>query len=277
MLETTTVSVVIPVYNSLATVGLAIDSCLRQTALPDEVIIIDDCSSDATGEVIRQKIAAVSGAFPAVRFILISTMENSGPAVARNLGCDIARGDFIAFLDADDRWHPEKIEQCLRVIQDRPDCWFLGHAFSVNTYEKLSNDPVIRTYNPVRVLLKNPTVTPAILFSKKITERFNPKMKYAEDHDFIFRCSLITPIFYLDQKLVALGRVPGSRGGLSEKKIRMRLGELSMYVTAAQRVKWLIPWFPVLVFYSISKHIFRLLRNGIEKLLKQQEVISSLK
>jgi glycosyltransferase involved in cell wall biosynthesis len=98
-----TVSVIIPAYNAAKVVGRAIDSALRQTAPPLEILVVDDGSTDET--------AAVVGSFPPpVRLI---AKENGGPASARNLGARRARGEWLALLDADDWWLPTKLERQL--------------------------------------------------------------------------------------------------------------------------------------------------------------------
>jgi glycosyltransferase involved in cell wall biosynthesis len=94
------VSVIIPAYNAAAYVNDAIRSALQQTWLDREVLVIDDGSSDATPAVVR-------GFGDQVRYI---RQENAGVAAARNRGIGEARGQFIAVLDADDVWLPEKLE-----------------------------------------------------------------------------------------------------------------------------------------------------------------------
>lgn len=99
------VSVIIPCFNAASYVGSAIRSVLAQTCPPVEVIVVDDCSTDNTCAV----VAEVAARAPSVR--LIELAENSGtPARPRNIGVQQARGEWIAFLDADDLWHPQKLE-----------------------------------------------------------------------------------------------------------------------------------------------------------------------
>jgi glycosyltransferase involved in cell wall biosynthesis len=102
-----TVSVIIPAYNAAATVARAIDSCLTQTRVPLEIIVVDDGSTDDT--------AAVVANFPAP--VRLLRKANGGPASARNLGARLARGDWLAMLDADDWWFPWKLERQLSLDQ----------------------------------------------------------------------------------------------------------------------------------------------------------------
>lgn len=104
-----TVSVVIPTYNHARFICEAIDSVLGQTLPPHQVVIVDDGSTDGTSEVLKRygnKICVVR-------------QQNSGVAAARNKGADIATGDLLAFLDADDVWLPRKLElQTARFVEE---------------------------------------------------------------------------------------------------------------------------------------------------------------
>jgi len=103
-----TVSVIIPAYNAAAHVVRAIDSALQQTHPPLEILVIDDGSKDRTADV----VAALP---PPVRLI---RKENGGPATARNLGASLAKGDWLALLDADDWWYPNKLRAQLACAGD---------------------------------------------------------------------------------------------------------------------------------------------------------------
>jgi len=93
------VSVIIPAYNGAAFLPEAIDSVLAQDYEPLEILVVDDGSTDDTHDVLRPYA-------PRIRYFY---QENRGPSAARNLGIERARGDLIAFLDADDRWLPGKL------------------------------------------------------------------------------------------------------------------------------------------------------------------------
>ncbi len=104
------VSVIIPAYNAQAFLRATLDSVLAQTYDRLEVIVVDDGSTDDTGAV----VAAVKATDPRVRLI---TKTNGGVSSARNAGIAAARGDYVAFLDADDIWHPEKIAAQIDVLR----------------------------------------------------------------------------------------------------------------------------------------------------------------
>ena len=106
-----TVSVVIPAYNQAKFVGQAIDSVLAQTLPPLEVIVVDDGSSDTTAAVLRNYAT----------HIRVLRQENQGVSAARNNGARIATGEFLAFLDADDLWLPEKLQRQVERFVKEPD------------------------------------------------------------------------------------------------------------------------------------------------------------
>src|SRR3954452_17033481 len=100
-----TVSAVVPAYNSGELVAEAIESIYAQTTPPDEVIVVDDGSTDHTPEVLLR--------FEGRPGFQWHRKTNGGEASARNAGVELARGEFVAFLDHDDRWRPEKLERQL--------------------------------------------------------------------------------------------------------------------------------------------------------------------
>lgn len=96
-------TVIIPVYNGEQFIGDAIESAMSQTLQPDEIVVVDDGSTDGTAAIVRR--------FPGVTLI---SQENSGPAAARNTGIRHATGDLVAMLDADDMWPADRQEIMVR-------------------------------------------------------------------------------------------------------------------------------------------------------------------
>lgn len=123
------ISIIVPVYNAERYIAETIQSVLRQSWHSWELILVDDCSEDHSAELIDgfMENAAVNSAndyavredAPAERIRLIRLTENAGAAGARNAGIDAARGQYIAFLDADDLWYPEKLERELHFMVEQ--------------------------------------------------------------------------------------------------------------------------------------------------------------
>jgi glycosyltransferase involved in cell wall biosynthesis len=105
------ISVVIPVFNGAAYVTQAIESVLDQTLLPAEVVVVDDGSSDSTAEVVQRYP-------PPVHY---RRQTNQGPGAARNLGIRESKGEFLAFLDSDDLWLPEKLRLQKALLDENPE------------------------------------------------------------------------------------------------------------------------------------------------------------
>lgn len=113
------VSVIIPTHNRVVSLKRAIESVLNQTRKPDEVIIVDDLNDATTKELCEQ--------FSADNVIYISNIEGRGASASRNLGALKAKSEFVAFLDDDDIWLPEKLEQqCALIDKKTWMCVFLN-------------------------------------------------------------------------------------------------------------------------------------------------------
>ena len=114
------ISVIIPAYNAAATLARAVDSVMEQTYPAHEIIVVDDGSTDDTGEVVERCRAQSGG--QAINYV---RQDNAGPSAARNRGVVIAGGEWIAFLDADDWYYPERLARHARMIEADPSLDFL--------------------------------------------------------------------------------------------------------------------------------------------------------
>lgn len=119
------VSIIMPAYNCAEYIGMAISSVQCQTYVNWELIIVDDCSSDDTQKVVENFCVADSR----IRYKRLA--HNSGAAVARNTAVELSEGQYLAFLDSDDIWYPEKLDKQLRFMSTQRAC------FSCTAYEKI--------------------------------------------------------------------------------------------------------------------------------------------
>jgi hypothetical protein len=106
------IGVVIPTYNRASLISETLDSILRQTHQPSEIVVVDDGSTDNTEEVVRRF-------GPSVQYVRI---ENSGECRARNVGVSFSQSEYVAFCDSDDLWHPEKLRSQVRIFEAAPEC-----------------------------------------------------------------------------------------------------------------------------------------------------------
>ena len=104
------ISVVIPAYNAERFLAETLESVLAQTLPADEILVIDDGSADATGSIAESYAPRIT----------VFRRPNGKAAAARNFGVEQATGDWIAFLDADDVWHPGKLERQMQELQSNP-------------------------------------------------------------------------------------------------------------------------------------------------------------
>jgi glycosyltransferase involved in cell wall biosynthesis len=133
------ISVIIPAYNAEQYVAKAVESCLSQTYAPHEIIVVDNGSTDGT--------AKVAESFPSpVRVIRLA--ENVGVSAARNQGVRASTGDWLAFLDADDWFLPEKLERQRRCALENEHAVLIYTAF----YASLNGVEFPARFNPPKVL-----------------------------------------------------------------------------------------------------------------------------
>jgi glycosyltransferase involved in cell wall biosynthesis len=113
-------SVVIPAYNCARTISSTLESALRQTRAPDEIIVLDDGSTDKTAALVQRYAPSVQLVYG----------KHAGAAAARNELCQLAKNELVAFLDSDDMWHPTYLEVQSKLFHDFPDAAaiFMGHV-----------------------------------------------------------------------------------------------------------------------------------------------------
>lgn len=213
LLEPSLVSIITPAWKAADHIAETIVSVQKQTYSSWEMLISDDCSPDNTCEIIESFIAKD------YRIKLIQLSENGGPARARNIALDKARGRYIAFLDSDDLWLPKKLESQLAFHQSQE-----AHL-SYTAYRRISMEsqrigrliqvPERMTYS--QVLSNTAIATSTVIVDRKRTGDFEMKPIYYDD----FGCWL---------QLLRLG---GFAAGLNEDLMRYRVREGSV-----SRNKW---------------------------------------
>lgn len=258
------ISVIVPCFNSEATIIRALDSVLHQTRLPSEIIVIDDASSDRSCELVEA--FAQRQAIPVV---LIRQPCNGGPSLARNTGWDRAGGEYIAFLDADDVWLPAKLEKQLQFLSDHPGTIACGHGFSVLTDDHTAAPDLdeIRYFGYRELLVRNRFSTPAIMVRRDIDLRFPERLRGAEDYslwlDIAHRHG---PIPKLMSMLGGCHKRLYGESGLSGRLLDMERAELAVLKTqyAAGRVGFCN--YLVLVGWSCTRFLLRAARSALAKL-----------
>lgn len=270
------VSVIIPVYNSGKDAFRAVESIARQTFLPKEVILIDDFSSEKeeTQEWLQKIKKHFSDYF---HVIILFQKSNLGPGEARNTGWNIATGKYIAFLDSDDVWHPQKIEIQYKFMEKHPNIGFSCHHLSIIKVENIpsffkssldikNNDFV--TINPIRYLFKHyPIGGTSFVMAKNVDDiRFLKGKRYSEDYlvwlEFCFKYGGVLISKYMG---AAFKPFYGERG-LSKNLWKLEVGELENYKILKEIG---VINFPIM-FLAISFSLVKFIRRTLIVILRKK-------
>ena len=213
------VSVIVPIYNAESTLHATLDSIANQSFSDLEVLLLNDCSTDSSGEIIDRYAECDS------RFQAIHLEKNYGaPAGPRNIGIDLAQGEWIAFIDSDDIWHSEKIERQLAVMKKTETLFSSTSMFNFSESEGLSfpdsNFEGTTTITFEMQLKQFLTPTSSVIVSKEVISkiRFNESLKYKarEDVDCFLHChELLTKSIKINGAMLAYrirdGQISGSK------------------------------------------------------------------
>lgn len=203
------ISVIIPTYNCDKYICEALDSVLHQTYSDYEIIVIDDGSTDSTRAIIENK-------YHGVRYYYV---KNNGVAAARNFGILMARGELIAFLDADDIWLPEKLKKQAALFNENENlgmaftenCFFDEHGITdekVNKRERLMHGDIVKN-----IFLNSYVVTSTVMVRKIYFDTigvFEEGLTVAEDDNMWMRIGMKYGVELLDEPLLMYRITAGS-------------------------------------------------------------------
>ena len=224
------VSVIIPMYNAESTIKTCIDSVLKQTYKGKvEIIVVNDGSKDNSHVIVEELIRTNNAN---INIHLVKKV-NGGVSTARNAGIKLAQGDWIALLDSDDEWLPNKLERQIQVLSENPNIDFLGtnrnrESFSAVLWNKLEH---LTKISAKLLLFKNYFSPPTIIFKKQIFFElggFDENQRYAEEGNYFIRIAQRYNCYLLDESLVITGgrKAHFGHSGLSGNLKQMELGEL---------------------------------------------------
>ena len=258
------VTVIIPCYRCASTIQRAIESVIDQTQKPKEIILIDDASNDETLAVLREFEQQHPDWIK-----VIALAENQGAASARNAGWAVASQPYIALLDSDDSWHPQKIEIQYAYMKAHPEVVLCGHSyyFLDDTLPPfLPKDA--RCIGKAKLLLSNPFVTPSVMFRSSIPFRFMSGQRYVDDHLLWMQIALADlKVVKLMLPLVKIYKGLYGETGLSSHLWAMELSELKnhvhLYNTQCIGLSALI----FLEAFSLIKFLRRLVIVGARKVV----------
>lgn len=210
------VSVIIPTYNCANYIIMSIDSVISQTVKDWEIQIIDDCSTDNTYEVLKPYLKK----YPNIHYYCLP--KNSGPAIARTEGIKKATGKYIAFLDSDDLWVPQKLEKQIDFMEKN------GAVFSCTAYAQMDENgnnlhtvmiPPDKTNYKKCILLSNPIGNLTVMYDQEILGKFQvPVIKKRNDFALWLQILKKTDYCYGMKDVLSVYRL-GRQGSVSHNKL----------------------------------------------------------
>lgn len=220
------VSVIMPVFNRVSLVSRAIDSVLAQTYKDFEIILVNDGSTDGTGSVLD----GYAHNYPCT--IKVIHQKRTGQVIARNRAINLASGKYIAFLDSDDLWLPQKLSHQLLLFKKN-----IGLVYS-GIFEIDQNEKIIRKILPqkkmrgnifYRLLEKNTITGGTVVITREALEKigvFDPNLKVAENWDLWIRISRDFLVDFVNEPLVKYLK---HEGNMSSDVTLMQQGSKAIY------------------------------------------------
>jgi glycosyltransferase involved in cell wall biosynthesis len=206
------VSVIIPAFNRSMLLKRAMDSVYRQTVTQYEIIVIDDGSTDDTADMVQKE-------YPNVCYLYQS---NNGVSSARNKGLEMAKGNWLAFLDSDDEWMPEKLEKQLKLLNSQPEqkichteeIW-IRDGVRVNQMKKHQKTGGWIFPQCLPLCAMSPS---SIIIHRSVFEdvgRFDTQLPACEDYDLWLRITAKYPVLYIEEPQIF--KYGGHEDQLSQK------------------------------------------------------------
>jgi len=222
------ISVVIPTYNRYELLKRAIASLYEQTTPPQEIIVVDDGSTDNTKAIVKD--------FPEIIYIY---QENRGVSVARNAGIQKAKNEWIAFLDSDDEWHSKKLQKQIDFHRKNPDIlmsytdevWIRnGQKVKIpKKYRKIGEDAFVENLSYCNI------APSSVMLHKKLLDRvglFDEDLEVCEDYDLWLRIASKEKIALIDEKLINKYAGHDEQLGFRKNMDRVRIAILQKLIAS---------------------------------------------
>lgn len=262
------VTVVIPCFRDASTIERAVISAIEQTTRPAEVIVVDDFSEDASTQLALDRLR--ERFHDGLRIVALDA--NLGPSGARNRGWEESTMPFVAFLDADDAWHPQKLEVQLPRLLEEGSPRISGHrrrrATSMPSPLPASIPMSTRsTRHARRLLFKNSLPTSSVVVRRDLPFRFNPNRRYCEDYELWLKIALSDGRFdFVHAPLAFAFKASFGESGLSSHLREMEDAQVSIYRELLSDGQLNHLGFGVLWFWSKARYVRRFvlstLRHG---------------
>jgi glycosyltransferase involved in cell wall biosynthesis len=227
MIKSDSISVIITTFNRIHSIERAVDSVLKQTRHADEIILIDDGSTDSTDRLIIKK-------YPGIKYVW---QENHGISHARNTGISLSTGNWIALLDSDDEWLSSKLNVQIRALQDQPEykichtneIW-IRNGKRVNPMKKheKSGGMIFNKCLPLCIISPSSVMIQRSVF--KEYGLFDQLLPVCEDYDLWLRLCAFLPVLYLKEPQII------KYGGHQDQLSRKYWGMDRFRITALEKI-----------------------------------------
>lgn len=259
------VSVIIPCYNAETTIVQCVQSVLNQSYRDLEMILIDDGSKDNTVQVLQNILKQNKAGGIEIKIIC---QANAGPSSARNKGLEMAKGQYVAFLDSDDEWTQDKIKAQMACFSN-PSIKLVGTAYN-KKFKSLKDGLHTITFN--MLLFSNYFPTPTVIVDRSVMKaiRFDEQMKYSEDYRVWLsiasnhKCALLNDVLCNNIE----GKRPFGQTGLSANLWKMEQGELANYIYIYRQKKIGAAKLASVMFFSLVKYGVRAISTTINNIGK---------
>jgi glycosyltransferase involved in cell wall biosynthesis len=220
------VTVIVPCFRNAATIERALRSVFEQSTPPLEVVAVDDASTDDT----LPRLRTLQSRFGEDRLRVLELATNGGPSAARNAGWKLARGDFVAFLDADDTWHPRKLEIQVDFMRKRAEFPMTAHLLTFGEHVPLPGDGGFTEVRFRSMLYRNWFHTSSVMMRKELPQRFDAAKRYGEDRQLWLEVAAAGHrIARLDLPLLRVYKPMYGASGLSAHLWAMEAAELETF------------------------------------------------
>ena len=241
---------------------------LAQTLRPAEVILVDDGSGDET----LAGLEALAAAHSSECIRIVALHDNHGAASARNAGWEVATQQFVAFLDADDTWHPRKIELQHGYMAEHPEVTLSGHGYefisAAGTPQEKFCDLDVQPVSKLALLLSNRLVTPSVMLRRDVPYRFHAGRRHVDDHLLWLQLLCAgSRLVRFSAPLAYVYKAMYGESGLSAEMWKMEKAELENYWILHRDGCIGTPAVIALWVYSLAKFVRRALVVSARRLM----------